>query len=167
MEELVPPDMFIREKNSCSIKNGSDCFFMQNFFNYCLTLWTVHNWNTTSQVLRLYIFSHIPLNQSWQGISNLFYCSQLYDSWQSLTVAEVSVELQHSLNRGRRRLGTAGCGRTSRCSGSLIWAPGLQWVGQHGETVLHQLEQQNSALQHLLSLTETKTCTKEPDHAKC
>lgn len=92
-----------------------------------------------------------------------FYYSPLYESGQVLTVAEVSVEFPDSPNRVRHRLCTAGRGGTSRCCGSLIrpsallWAPGLQWVGQHGETVLHQLEQQNSALHHLLSLTETKT----------
>lgn len=87
--------------------------------------------------------------------------SVLCESCQFLTVTEVSVELPHSPHRAIKSLSTGGCGQWSRC-GTFLWhlallfALGLQWVGQHGETVLHQLEQKNSALQHLLSLTETK-----------
>lgn len=131
----------------------------------------------TLQRMLLHSFLHILRNQPWQAKESLqrkliiwsnltiqtnpFYYSQLYESWQVLTVAQMSVEFPDSTDRVR--LCTAGCGCTSRCCGSLIWpsaplwAPGLQRVGQHGETVLHQLEQQNSALQHLFSLTETKT----------
>lgn len=120
------------------------------------------------QILALQRFSEVFTNQPWQvtTVQGIFtekvdHLTKNYESWQVLTVAEVSVEFPDSLNRVRQRLHTAGRGWTSRCS--LIWpsavlqAPGLQRVGQHGETVLHQLEQQNSALQHLLSLTETKT----------
>lgn len=112
---------------------------------------TSHNCPTNLQ-RKLIIWSTSP-----------FYFSQQNESWRLLTLAEVSVELPDSTDRISQRLSTAGGGSTRRSRGSLIepaaplWAPGLQWVGQHGETVLHQLEQQNSTLQDLFCLTETKT----------
>lgn len=158
----------------------------------------------TWQILLLQRFSHIHRNRLWsaatvQGLSTekvnhltkfkhstkSFRSAKLYESWQVLTLAEVSVEFPDSPNRVGQRLRIAGRGWTSCCCGFLLWpsalplALGPQWVGQHGETVLHQLEQQNSALQHLLSLTKKKThtplqvclymshlLTDEPDHAE-
>lgn len=81
-----------------------------------------------------------------------------------LTVAEMCVEFLNSLYRVKRRLFAAGggwkrCGSFFRCPFGLIGTLGLKWIGQHGKTVLHQLEKQNSCLYNLVLFTETKTCT--------
>lgn len=79
----------------------------------------------------------------------------------------MSVEFPDSCDGFIQRFYTARGGRTSSCCGSFIWSSalfcglGLRRVRQHGETVLHQLKQENSALQHLFSLTETKANVSE------
>lgn len=81
MEEFVPPDMFIREENSGSIKNSLDCFFVQSLFHWCLTLRTIHDWNTNiTNIITTLIFLR---NESWQTFKGI--PEEKINHWPTLT----------------------------------------------------------------------------------